>query len=225
MNRFRSALDVAVGIVLIVAAAFVIRSAIAANAPVGAPPKLEGTVVSIGSSASMGEASAKVGMLIFSDFECPFCAQFAQETLPSLTERYVRTGQVRLVFRHFPLAMHKNAPLAARAVECARTEDRFWQLHDALFAHQRDLNPDNIPRLGRDIGLSGAWNACFEGSSPASADAVSRDLTEANALRIASTPTVLIGEIGPDILTVRTVIGGAKPLSDFVTAIERALKQ
>jgi protein-disulfide isomerase len=225
MGRIKVVVDLLAGVALIAASAIVIRSSLAANTPAGAPPKLEGKFVSLKDSASMGDATAPVGIIVFSDFECPFCGKFAQETQDVLADRYVKTGKVRLAFRHFPLAMHKNAQLAARAVECARPEDRFWQLHDVLFANQKQINATELSRFGIEAGLSDAWRTCAISPTAAAADAVAKDLSEANAIGIASTPTILIGELSNGMVKVRTVIGGAKPASDFTAAVDRLLKQ
>jgi len=224
MGRLRVLVDLLAGIALIAASVVVIRSSITDDTPEGTPPELAGQTVSVVGSASMGELSAPVGVVVFSDFECPFCGKFAQETQSVLTERFIKTGKVRLAFRHFPLAMHKNAQLAARAAECARPERRFWEFHDVLFSNQKTINKDELPRLGREAGLSDTWWACASGSNTGSTDLVVRDLAEANALGIVSTPTVLIGALTNDMIEVQTVIGGAKPAADFIAAIERLLK-
>jgi len=224
MGRLRVFVDLLAGIALIAASVVVIRSSIAADTPDGTPPELAGKSVSVVGSASMGELSAPVGVVVFSDFECPFCGKFAQETQSVLAERFIKTGKVRLAFRRFPLAMHKNAQLAARAAECARPERRFWEFHDILFLNQKTINSDELPRLGREAGLSETWWACASGATTGSTDIVARDLAEANALGIVSTPTVLIGTLTNEVIKVKTVIGGAKPAADFVAAIDRVLR-
>lgn len=225
MGRFKNAVDLLAGAALIVASVVVIRSSLAAGTPIGTPPELAGKLVSLDDSASMGDASAPVGVVVFSDFECPFCGKFAQEAQAELTDRYVKTGKIRVAFRHFPLAMHKNAQLAAKAAECARPQGRFWELHDVLFLNQRLINASELPRLGTEAGLSTEWLACTTATTAVSADAVARDLAEANALGIVSTPTVLIGPLLSGAIKVKTVIGGAKPASEFAAAIDRILKQ
>lgn len=83
-----------------------------------------------------GAATAPVTMYIMSDFQCPFCAQFARETFPVLEREYVATGKVRMVFVNFPLPMHPNAGPAAELAMCAARQGKFWQMHDLLFRNQ-----------------------------------------------------------------------------------------
>lgn len=77
-----------------------------------------------------GDASAKVTLVEYSDFECPYCMNHAS-TLKQILEEY--SGKVRLVYRHFPLSFHANAQLAAEASECAGDQGKFWEMHDKLF--------------------------------------------------------------------------------------------
>ena len=85
---------------------------------------------------SRGSASAPVTVYEISDFQCPFCATFALETMPVLEREYVQTGRVRWVFVNLPLSMHRNAVPAAELAMCAARQGRFWPVHDLLFATQ-----------------------------------------------------------------------------------------
>lgn len=90
--------------------------------------------VEVGSSASKGDANAKITLVEFSDFQCPFCAKFYSETLPQIMKDYIDTGKVKLVYKHFPLiSIHPNAQKAAEAAECAGEQGKFWEMHDAMF--------------------------------------------------------------------------------------------
>lgn len=99
-----------------------------------------------------GREDAPVTMVVFSDFECPYCAQ----SRPVL-EAVVRTrpGKVRLCALPFPLARHPNAGPAAQATLWARDQGKFWELHDALFENQADLGPAALPRIAASVGLDG----------------------------------------------------------------------
>lgn len=96
-----------------------------------------------GDFPAIGPEKATVTLAVFSDFQCPYCAQMAnvlREVVPQ------ESGNVRLVFRHFPLPMHPWARPAAEATACAQDQgmDFFWRLHDFIFDHQRELTPDNL---------------------------------------------------------------------------------
>lgn len=83
-----------------------------------------------------GSATATVTIYEMSDFQCPYCAQFARETLPALEREYVATGKARLVFVNFPLPQHQNAGPAAELAMCAARQGRFWPVHDLLYRTQ-----------------------------------------------------------------------------------------
>lgn len=85
-----------------------------------------------------GSDSAKVEIMEFSDFECPYCARFAVLQLPDVRSRLIATGRVRWRFVHFPLQGHTKSPTAHLAAACANEQGRFWQVHDLLYEHQGD---------------------------------------------------------------------------------------
>jgi protein-disulfide isomerase len=85
---------------------------------------------------SKGRPTAPVTMYEISDFQCPFCAEFALETMPALEREYVASGKVRVVYVNFPLPMHRNAVPAAEVAMCAARQGKFWPMHDLLFRTQ-----------------------------------------------------------------------------------------
>ena len=99
------------------------------------PPPLPRTPVSLTGSQSRGSQAARIGILEFSDFQCPFCATFATTEMPDIVRDYVDSGKVLLSFHHLPLtALHPRAEAAAVAAECAGAQGKFWEMHDKLFA-------------------------------------------------------------------------------------------
>lgn len=97
-------------------------------------------------SRAKGAATAPVTVFEMSDFQCPFCRQFATEIFPTLEAEYVRGGRVRWVFVNFPLtSIHPNAAPAAELAMCAARADRFWPVHDLLFRHQAAWAPLENP--------------------------------------------------------------------------------
>src|SRR3989338_6612792 len=80
-----------------------------------------------------GSADAKITIVEFSDFQCPFCARFYTETLPMIEKNYIDTGKVKLVYRDFPLSFHQNAQKAAEAAECAGEQVKYYEMHNMLF--------------------------------------------------------------------------------------------
>lgn len=102
-----------------------------------APLTTQKVTVNDGHLPVLGKKDAKVTIVEFSDFQCPFCKQFFSETLPQLKKEYIDTGKVKLFYRQFPLtSIHPNAQIAAEAAECANEQGKFWEYHDILFTNQ-----------------------------------------------------------------------------------------
>jgi protein-disulfide isomerase len=98
----------------------------------------------------MGPATAKVTVVAFSDFQCPYCAQ-AHETVHQIRERY--SDKVRIIFRHFPLPFHEHARLAAQAALAANAQGKFWPFHDRMFQHQNALDRKSLEGYAQELGL------------------------------------------------------------------------
>ena len=106
--------------------------------------------ISIDDDPIIGNPDAPITIVEFSDFQCPFCARFNAQTLPSIMEEYIDQGKVKLVFRDFPIqSIHPNALPAAVAAECANEQDKFKEMHDVLFEKQNEWN-----KLETDDALS-----------------------------------------------------------------------
>ncbi len=104
----------------------------------------------VNNSATKGPADAPVTLVLFDDFQCPYCARLVP-TIEQIMQAY--PNQVRVVFKHFPLSMHKFARQAAVASIAARNQGKFWPLHDQLFANYNQLNDEKIRALAASVGL------------------------------------------------------------------------
>ena len=144
--------------------------------------------IDLSGSPRKGAESAKVVLAEFADFQCPACGS-VRPLLDEILKKY--PGDVALVFKHFPLAMHPNAEKAARAAVAAHRQNKFWEMHAQLFENQEKLDAATIDQIAKSIGLD--W-ARFQQDrdSEATADAVARDRKQGEALRIASTPSIFI---------------------------------
>ena len=94
----------------------------------------EKVAIDLGDAPSKGLSSATLSVVEFSDFECPFCGSFYSATLPSIQKDYIDTGKVKFYYKHFPLSFHANAQKAAEASECAKEQNKFWEMHDTMFS-------------------------------------------------------------------------------------------
>lgn len=223
--NWRGTLDVAATILMMLTAGVVIWNVVGRQGtPVSPRPPIPvpTTPIALDGVPTLGTAGASVAMLIFSDFECPFCAQLAVEIMPPLKREYVDSGKVRFAFRHLPLPAHTRAVRAAESAECARRQGRFWAMHDLLFQPPLRLDESTIQTHAREVGLNlGEFAACMMGMA---AVRVATDAAIASDLGLLATPTVIIGIVGEDD-TVRAleVIVGARPVKEFRKALDRAL--
>lgn len=137
----------------------------------------------------IGSEDAPVTVVVFSDFQCPACARFA-ESLHEVQARH--PGRVSAVYRHFPLPNHAFAVPAARASECAAAQGRFREMHDELFRAQDSIGIRPFTRFAAIAGVPDeeAFEACLEDVS--SAAAVRRDADAGSLLRLTATPTLLV---------------------------------
>lgn len=168
--------------------------------------------------AVRGSADAPITIVEFSDYQCPFCLTYTQETYPQIIEKYVDTGKVRYIFKDFPLEqLHPQAVKAAEAARCAGDMGKFWEMHETLFNNQSTWagQEDPIPafvELGKSIGLdSDALQSCLE--SDKYLQAVSDNIVEGQVLGVSGTPTFFIDGYP---------IVGARPFELFELAIALA---
>lgn len=226
MNRLRSVLEVASGVAMLVASTVLVWKALsigpAPSEAAQAPPE----VLILDDVPSIGSPSASVGIVVFSDFECPYCQKFASSTWPSLKAELVDTGQVRIYFRHLPLrSLHGFAQTAAEAAECANRLGKFWSFHDALFAAMgrektRKPSPGVLSRVADELGLNTTrYQACVTGSV---AERVALDVAEARRLGVSGMPKFYIGQVTGNRLLVVETIRGAQGLAEFHAAVARA---
>lgn len=142
-----------------------------------------------------GDADAPVQVVEFADFQCPACQHFALDVMRPL-EGYIQQGQVQHVFYDYPLPVHPNAFIAARAAHCAGAQDRFWDYHDALFARQGNWSADRSPidqfiELAGQLGLDrDAFEQCV--NSDRFADVVTANALVGDQLGVSGTPTVYV---------------------------------
>ncbi len=154
--------------------------------------------VSADNDPFMGDANGKITIIEFSDFECPFCAR-VKPTIHKLIKEY--KGQVKIVFRDFPLSFHSKAKLAAISAECANDQGKFWEYHDKLFDNQRALDRENLEKYAGELKLNvSEFKKCLD--DPAKASEVDKDIADAKKLGVKSTPTFFInGKMYSGVLT------------------------
>jgi protein-disulfide isomerase len=184
-----------------------------APSPTAAAPTAPVKVTLASDDHVKGDKNAPVTIVEYSDFECPFCSRFYEGTLSELTEKYIDTGKVKLVYRHFPLSFHANAMPAAIASECAADQDKFWEMHDILFENPRNLTKTDLQGYAKTLGLNTSkFNTCFDNKEHE--DEINAEMAEGSRLGITGTPGFLING---------QKVSGAQPFGIFEAIIEEAL--
>jgi protein-disulfide isomerase len=169
--------------------------------------------VDVSGSPAQGPQDAKVTMVEFVDFECPFCGRYARDTLPQLRRDY--GDRIRYVSRQFPLDIHQHAAAAARTAVCADEQGRYWDLHDMLFTHQEDLTKGALAGYARELGLDmDDYATCVR--APATQARVERDLADGRRYGVTGTPAFFING---------RLISGAQPYAAFKAQLDVALRR
>jgi protein-disulfide isomerase len=165
-----------------------------------------------------GSPAAPIWVIEVSDFQCPFCKQWHDETYQVFRDEFVRTGKVRLAYVNFPLAQHQYAWPAAESAMCAGAQGKFWEMHDALFNTQSRWEALPSPTaffdsLARAQGVDVArWRQCVQSGKMKAW--IQADHDRAQTAKVASTPSFIIGD---------KLLVGAQPIEEIRRAIDSAL--
>jgi protein-disulfide isomerase len=163
----------------------------------------------------IGPADAKVTIIEYSDYQCPFCKRFYDETFKRILEAY--PNDVKIVFKDFPLSFHQMAYPAAEAAECAGAQGKYWEYHDKLFENQQEWVSEGktaFERYAQELGLDiDLFKRCIE--TRQFKDDVAADLREGQLRGVRGTPTFFING---------KMISGAQPFSTFKNEIDNILK-
>ncbi|MBQ8036783.1 MAG: thioredoxin domain-containing protein [Proteobacteria bacterium] len=156
------------------------------------------------------KSNAKVTIVEFSDYECPFCSR-AEPTIAEIMKKY--PNDVRVAFINNPLPMHKNAEGAAKAALAAQRQGKFWEMHEALFANQRGLNEEFYTKKAAELGLDAAKFAA-DMNDPAIKSLIDKGMKDGGAYGISGTPSFLINGV---------LLVGAQPANAFSKVIDEQL--
>jgi protein-disulfide isomerase len=159
-----------------------------------------------------GPQNAKITIVEFSDFQCPFCSREV-----AVVDRVLKEydGKVRLVFRHFPLDFHQQAGKAAEASLCAADQGKFWELHDKMFENQKELEVPKLKEYAKAVGVdAGKFDKCLDsGEKKGHVEADTKAGSEAG---VSGTPAFFVNGV---------LVSGAQPFEKFKDVIDRELQR
>lgn len=199
------------------------------NGPVDAAPATESAAPpqtweelvrrDAGDPMALGEADAPVVMVAYSEFQCPFCGKFARDTEPTLVEKYVEDGTLRIEWRDFPY-LGEESNVAARGGRAAAAQDKFWEFEEAMYADQLppnsgNLDEDYLVSVAEDIGLD-VEKFRDDLDSAKHEAAVQQDFAEGQAIGVTGTPAFVINGVP---------VIGAQPTEVFEQTIEEAAEK
>ena len=191
------------------------------------PPQvnIEGIEFEIGNNPILGKESARLILVEFTDYQCPFCGRYARETFPQLRKQYVENGTIRYAVIDQPLPMHPEAAKAAEASHCAQDQGKFWEIHEEMMGKQDDLK--DLSSYAKTLNLNvGQFEECL--NTGKYSDVIRKDMELANKLGVNGVPGFIIGTVSrtdPRKVTGISMIRGAMPLGAFQQEIDSALKR
>lgn len=183
------------------------------------PQAVDPNAFAIRDANVLGNRDAKVSIVEFADFQCPFCGRHHEMVFPSIVQDYVDTGKATYAYKHLAF-LGPESVYAAIAAECAADQGKFWEFHNFLFEHQQGENQgaftnDKLIAFGKELNLDmAAFEPCV--TNGATVSRVQADTEEAQKLHVGSTPTFFIN--GKPLV-------GLKSPDEFKAAIEQALAE
>jgi protein-disulfide isomerase len=211
---------IAIAFVLLVALPPIIKASTEASTPVGdikEHPLMNRPQVKLN---GMGDPNAPVKIIEYSDFQCPYCGQFTLDTEQQLIDAYIATGKVYFEYHSFGEFIGPESTRAAEAAYCAGDQEKFWEMHDVIFANQSGENQGHfsdkfLTALASKLSLDmSKFNDCFTNGKYA--DQVKQDGLAGQQAGVQSTPSFVING---------TLLEGALPFSNFQTKIDGLLKK
>ncbi len=179
------------------------------DSSVPAPAKITG-----GNNPLLGSKNAKVTIVEFSDFQCPYCASFHQQVFSQIMENYIKVGKVNFIYRDFPLPFHANARAAAIAADCAGEQGKYWEYHNIIFQNQDKLDASFLIDYASRIGIDSLkFSKCIEENDGADIDL---DIADGKRFGVTGTPMFFVN--GRE-------IEGSQPFSAFAQIIDEELSK
>jgi protein-disulfide isomerase len=177
------------------------------------PTQSQKAKIDVGNSPFLGVKDAPLTIVEFTDFQCPYCRRFFEETFPDLKKNYIDSGKVRFYSMDLPLEIHRNALLAAQAGRCAGDQGQFWAIHHRMQGNPERLELTNLVGYAQEFGLDvAAFRQCLE--SGKYRDEIQEAARDATIKGARGTPAFVIGKSTPTGVDGEWVMG-AEPYALF----------
>ena len=197
----------------------------AASRPSANVPEGVDLTIDIAGAPIKGDKNAKVTVVEFTDYQCPFCSRHFKQTWPRLEQDFVKTGKAKFVLRDLPIeAIHPLAFKAAEAAYCAGGQGKFWEMHDHLFTNQSALDRKDLSAHAQAIGIDvPSFDKCVD--SGAGALKIRKDIADSRNATARGTPIFYVGltEPGGNQVKAVKIIRGAHDYATFKEAIDGLL--
>ncbi|HYL93423.1 MAG TPA: DsbA family protein, partial [Alphaproteobacteria bacterium] len=192
----------------------------------GKQPPMENVFISTDGAPAVGEKTAKVTLVEFSDYQCPFCGRYFNQTLSQVMDQYVKTGKVHYIFRDFPLeSIHPLALKAAEAAHCAGDQGKYWEMHDRLYKNQQNLAANELAGHATALSLDmPKFQQCLDSGKYTAL--VRQNEADGQKVGVRGTPAFFLGSPDPkDAKRMKAVsmLSGAQPFTAFKDAIDKLL--
>jgi protein-disulfide isomerase len=163
----------------------------------------------------LGDPNAPITMIEYSDYQCPFCKRFFDESEAILRKEYIEGGKVKMIYRDFPLPGHPYAMPSAEAANCAKDQGKFWAYHDLIFKNQNNLATIDYLKLAEELKMNvQEFKNCLDSNKYT--QKIQNDYNSASSIGVNGTPTFFIN--GKQVV-------GAQPYSVFKNIIEQELNK
>lgn len=155
-------------------------------------------ILNVAKDPHKGDLGAPVTLVEFTDYQCPYCRRHLKNVMPQIEKNFVDTGKIRYVLRDFPLDFHPLAAKAHVAAHCAAEQGRYWEMHEQLFEHQKELQPDKLPGYAETAGVIdiAVFEECLTDDRYARRG--KKSAAEGAKAGVTGTPSFLLGPSGLD---------------------------
>ena len=189
------------------------------------PPEPQNVVLSVKDDPFKGEKDARLTLIEFTDYQCPFCARHVAQTHPQIEKDYIQSGKVKYVLRDFPIeSIHPLAFKAHEVAHCAGEQGKYWEMHDRLFNNQKTMSLKDLLDHAQALALEmPKFQQCLDSRKHAAK--IRKDLADGQKAGVQGTPSFFLGLTEPNdgIVKAVRIIRGAQPYAAFKAAIDSIL--